>query len=141
MCQKIPVIIHNRSTYDDHFIIKQLPEEFQGQFKCLGENTEKYVTYLASIKREVANDDDDYDDDDYYYGEKKKTAGHRLSFIDSCRLMPGKSSDLVDNLSGIFNVNCKKYAERKNTKSECYYRGYGNDRLYYKCKECEKNTH
>ena len=40
--KKIPVIIHNRSTYDDHFIINQLPEEFEGQFKCLEENIKKY---------------------------------------------------------------------------------------------------
>ena len=60
--KKIPIIIHNRSKYDNHFIIKQLPEEFEGQFKCLGENREKYITYSVPIKKEVANDDD-YDDD------------------------------------------------------------------------------
>ena len=60
--KKIPIIIHNRSTYVDHFITKQLPEEFEGKFKCLGENTEKYITYSLPIKKEVANDD--YDDDD-----------------------------------------------------------------------------
>ena len=92
---KIPITIHNRSTYDDHFIIKQLPEEFEGKFKCLGENTEKYITYSLPIKKEVANDD--YDDDDN--GEKKKTAEYRLSFLDRCRLMPAKLSDLNDNLS------------------------------------------
>ena len=30
--KEIPVVAHNRSTYDDHFIIKQLAEEFHGQF-------------------------------------------------------------------------------------------------------------
>ena len=47
--KNIPIIIHNRSTYDDHFIIKQLPQEFEGKFKCLGENTEKYITYSAPM--------------------------------------------------------------------------------------------
>ena len=37
--KNIPIVIHNNSTYDDHFIIKQLPEESEGEFKCLGENT------------------------------------------------------------------------------------------------------
>ena len=60
--KKIAIIIHNRSKYNNHFIIKQLPEEFEGQFKCLGENREKYITYSVPIKKEVANDDD-YDDD------------------------------------------------------------------------------
>ena len=39
--REIPVVFHSGSTYDYHFIIKQLTEEFKGQFMCLGENTEK----------------------------------------------------------------------------------------------------
>ena len=38
--KEIPVVFHNGSTYDYHFIIKELAEEFEGQFKCLGEDTE-----------------------------------------------------------------------------------------------------
>ena len=34
---EIPVIFHNGSTYDYHFIIKELTEQFEGQFECLGE--------------------------------------------------------------------------------------------------------
>ena len=33
--------VHNGSTYDYHFVIKVLAEEFEGEFECLGENTEK----------------------------------------------------------------------------------------------------
>ena len=51
--KEIPVVIHNGSTYDCHFIIKQLAEEFEGQFECLGENTEKYITFSVSIKKEL----------------------------------------------------------------------------------------
>ena len=32
-------VFYNDSTYDYHFIIKQLGEDFKGQFECLGENT------------------------------------------------------------------------------------------------------
>ena len=39
--KEIPVVFHNVSTYHNHFIIKQLAEEFEDEFKCLGENTEK----------------------------------------------------------------------------------------------------
>ena len=35
--------IHNVSNYNYHFIIKKLVEEFEKQFTCLGENTEKYI--------------------------------------------------------------------------------------------------
>ena len=39
--KEIPVVFHNGSTYDYHFIIKELLEEFEEEFECLGENTEK----------------------------------------------------------------------------------------------------
>ena len=32
---------------------KELSEEFKKQFTCLGENTEKYITFTIPIKREV----------------------------------------------------------------------------------------
>ena len=38
--KKIPIAFQNGSTYHYYFIIKQLAEDFKGQFKCLGENTE-----------------------------------------------------------------------------------------------------
>ena len=43
--KEIPVVFHNGSTYDYHFILKQLAEEFEGEFKCFRENTEKYITF------------------------------------------------------------------------------------------------
>ena len=46
--QEIPVVFHNGSTYDYHFIIKELTKEFEGQFECLGENTEKYNFFSAN---------------------------------------------------------------------------------------------
>ena len=49
--KKIPVIFHNGSTYDYHFIIKQLAKRFEGQFKCLGENTKKCITFSVPIKK------------------------------------------------------------------------------------------
>ena len=54
--REIPVIFHNGSTYDYHFIIKQLAKEFKGNFDCLGENTEKYITFSVPITKEHDND-------------------------------------------------------------------------------------
>ena len=76
--KKIPIVFHNGLTYDYHFIIKQLAEDFIGQFECLGENTEKYITFSI-------------------YNSKKIT--YKLTFIDSYRFMRTKLSDLVNNLS------------------------------------------
>ena len=90
--KEIPVVVHNGSTYDYHFIIKHLPEAFKGQFECLGENTEKYITFSVPIKNEHDNG---------------KTTTYKLTFIDSYRFMQSKLSDLVDDLSGITNEECK----------------------------------
>ena len=38
--EKIPIVFHNRSIYDSHFIIKELAEELKQQLTCLGENTD-----------------------------------------------------------------------------------------------------
>ena len=50
---EIPVVFHNGSNYDYHFIIKELANEFEGQFECLGENTEKYKTFSIPIKKKL----------------------------------------------------------------------------------------
>ena len=45
--KKILIVSHSGSlmNYDYHFIIIVLAEEFEGQFGCLGEKTEKYITF------------------------------------------------------------------------------------------------
>ena len=48
----IPIIIHNAS-YDTHFIINQLAEEFKGELNCIGENMEKYITFFVPIKKKM----------------------------------------------------------------------------------------
>ena len=47
--KEISVVIHNSLAYDYYFIIKQLAEEFEGQFECFGENAEKYITFSVPI--------------------------------------------------------------------------------------------
>ena len=53
--KEIPIVFHNGSTYNYHFIIKQLAEEFEGGFEYLGENTEKYITFSVPLKKENDN--------------------------------------------------------------------------------------
>ena len=81
--KEIPVVFHNGSTYDYHFIIKQLAREFKGYFHCLGENTEKYITFSVPIKKVHDNDNDSDNDKDK---NKVKTITYRLKFIDLCRI-------------------------------------------------------
>ena len=94
--KEIPVVFHNGSTYNYHFIIKQLAREFKGDFECLGENTEKYITFSAPIKKEH---------------DHGKTTTYKLKFIDSCRFMQSSLSNLVDNLSEINNKKPNKFMD------------------------------
>lgn len=37
--KEIPVVLYNGLNYDFQIIIKELADEFNGQFECLDENT------------------------------------------------------------------------------------------------------
>ena len=45
--------------------------------------------------------------------------------------MQSKLSNLVDNLSVIYNKECKSYMERRKTKSECDFMVFRNNRLMF----------
>ena len=51
---EIPAVFHNHSNCDYHFIIKELANEFEGQFECLGENTEKYKYEWIGVTNQQA---------------------------------------------------------------------------------------
>ena len=122
--KNIPVVFHNGFTYDYNFIIKQLAKEFNGNFDCLGENTEKYITFPVPIYKKNDND---------------KTIIYKLNFIDSFRFMSASLSSLVDNLSEINKKECKTCMKINNIKSECRYIGFMNNRLNYECKNVTIN--
>ena len=85
-------MFHNGSIYDYHFIIKELVKEFEGNFECLGKNTEKYITFSVPIKKKIEN--------------KDLEITYKIKFIDTYRFMASSLSKLVDNLSeGITIIN------------------------------------
>ena len=84
--KEIPIAFHNGSTYDYHFIIKQLAKEFKGNFDCLGENGEKQITLSVPIKKELDND---------------KAIIYKPKFTDSYKFISTSLSSLADNLSEI----------------------------------------
>ena len=99
--KNICIVFHNGSNYDYHFIIKQLVEEFKTQFTCLGKKTEKYITFTASIEKEVTRTDK--------IGEEiQKNISYILQFIDSARFIASSLSNLANYLSeGIHKIKCK----------------------------------
>ena len=161
--KNIPVVFHNGSIYDYHFIIEQLAKESEGQFECLGENTEKYISFSVPIEKEVITgydeeddnikeeEENDSDSEEESYcnskeevvninnnNDKRKKITYKLKFIDSYTFMQSKLSNRLDNLSGIFNKECKKCHERKKIRAECKFIGFRNNRFNYRYKECNE---
>ena len=99
----IPIIIHNAS-YDTHFVINQLAEEFKGELSCIGENMEKCITFSVPVKKEC---------------DDGKTIADKLRFIDSFRFIPTSLSELVDSMSGNFHSIERKSCAESNRCEEC----------------------
>ena len=57
MPNEITVLFHNGSNYDYNFIIKELANEFERKFECIGENTKKYKTVFVAMEKQVTNID------------------------------------------------------------------------------------
>ena len=118
--KEIQIVFHNESTYDYHFIIKELVKKCDGNFECLGENTEKYITFSVPLKKKIEN--------------KNIEITYKIKFIDSYRFMSMPLSKLIDNLSeGLHNnkcLNCKSCLDYIKTK---------NEKLIFKCLNCKQN--
>ena len=115
-------MFHNGSTYDYHFIIKELDKEFKGKFECLGENTEKYITFSVPIEKGGGGGDDG------------KPIVYKIKFIDSFRFVSTSLSSLVDSLSdGLYNIKCK------DCNSFLDYMNFYDDKLVYRCFDCKTN--
>ena len=109
--KEIPVVFHHGSKYDYHFIINKLAKGIDG-ITCLGEDTEKYVSFKVPLKRD---------------GE---SLTYKLKFIDSFRYMNRSLSNLLDNLYELNKQKCLKCKEK------CKYIARKNDTLIHKCKKC-----
>ena len=119
--------MHNGPIYNYNFIIKELAEEFEGQFECLGENTEKYITFSVPIKKKITKIDKDGNDNIV-------NISYKIEFINSFRFMSSSLSSLVSNLSdGLHSDKCT------DCKSCLDYMITKDDHLIFRCFECKNN--
>ena len=90
-------------------------KEFEGNFECLGENTEKYITFSVPIKKKIEN--------------KDMKITYKIKFI----YMATSLSKLVDNLTedihGDKCVDCK---------SDLSYMKVLDEALIFRCFNCKK---
>lgn len=96
----IPVVFHNLSHYDSHFIIQKLATGFEGDISIIPLNAEKYISFTKTV-----NGTSD-----------KMTEAIKLRFIDSIRFMASS----LDYLSSLIPSDKKKIlkSECKNLDSE-----------------------
>ena len=117
--KEIPVLFHNGSAYNYHFIINELAEESEEQFECLEENAEKYITFSVPTQKGLDNG---------------KSITYKAKFIDSFRFISSSLSSLVDNLSeGLHSDKCT------DCKSCLNYMITKDDQLIFRYFEFKKN--
>ena len=74
-----------------HFIIKELLEECERQFICLGENTKKYITFPVPMKKVSKSDKKE--------NKSLKSVYYWLQFSDSAIYMASSLSNVANNLA------------------------------------------
>ena len=82
------------ASYDTHFIINQLAEEFKGELDCTGENMEKYITFFQQLRKNVVK------------VKQLHTNWGLLRVSDLCRLLYQNLLIMSGNFDG---VECKSY--------------------------------
>ena len=106
---EISICLHNGSSYDYHFIIKELPKGVDA-LVCVGENSEKYITFKAIINTDEIE--------------------FKLKFMDTFRFTFNSLDTLVNNLTEL--NKCKE------CKDECNNYVRINNTSKYSCDKCRK---
>lgn len=91
----IPIVFHNLSNYDAHFIIKAVANEIEGEVKVIPRTDQLYIAFTKTIKSTRSNDYQDF---------------VKLRFIDSLRFMASS----LDYLTSLLPAE-----KKKNLRSEC----------------------
>ena len=118
-------------------------EEFKKQFTCLGEHTEKCITFSVPTEKEVTRIERNGK-------ETMKNISYRLQFIDIARFMTRSLSILVNNLTEeIHKIKCKyghdykkcktRRIKYKNYKLLLEYKNFKRNLTKYKLLCCIKN--
>ena len=95
-------------------------KEFEDNFECIGENTEKYLTFSVPIKKKIENKDIEIT--------------YKIKFIDSFRFMATSLSKLVDNSTE--DIHGDKYVD---CKSDLSYMKVIDAALIFRSFNCKKN--
>ena len=104
------MVFYNELNYDYYFIIKELRKKIEGEFNCLGENTETSKTFSVPITKYVRRIDKNAK-------EITRTISYKLGFTDNSSLKKNSwSSAVVNYTDGIQKIKCKLDMFMKNLK-------------------------
>ena len=104
------MVFYNELNYDYYFIIKELRKKTEGEFNCLGENTETSKTFSVPITKYVRRIDKNAK-------EITRTISYKLGFTDNSSLKKNSwSSAAVNYTDGIQKIKCKLNMFMKNLK-------------------------
>ena len=127
MPNEICVVFHNRSNYDNHVIIKELANKFQGTMWMSWERNRKVQNFFLFDREDVVKVDK-------AGNENIITISDKIKFIDSAIFMVSSISNFVDNLEeGMHKIKCKDY--------DCFrkYESVKENSIKYRCLSCNKD--
>jgi len=102
----IPIVFHNLSGYDAHFIIKEIATAYEGYVDVLSITKEKYISFTKHVDSTKDNNEKNF--------QKKNSV--KLRFIDSFKFLNASLDKLVsyldkDKLKIVRSEFCKLSAE------------------------------
>ena len=110
MFPKCSLDVPNNETLSEHWAnipgilrasLEELSEEFKKHFTSLGKNTEKYISFIVPIEKQVTRIDKNE-------GEITKNTTYILQFIESAIFMASSLPNLASDLSeGVYKIKCK----------------------------------
>jgi hypothetical protein len=85
----IPVIFHNLSGYDSHFIVRQVMNAFEGDLHVIPVTDQNYVAFIKTVKASIEKDWD---------FQKISRCQIKFKFLDSFRFMASSLDKLASYL-------------------------------------------
>ena len=130
--------------------IKELAKEVKNNdIYFIAENSEKYISFsvalddietdIEQIDNDETNEESDHDksnDENDKNETDEKTISYTLKFINSFRFMSSSLDSRVNNLSEIDKKTFTKCQERNKTIQICEFIKLKENKLVYKCKNC-----
>ena len=127
---EIFVGIHNGSGYNFKLLLKKFAFHFKQDISVIAETIEKYMSFSFVIAETETDAGQVAEDDEPII----KTIKHRIRFVDTNRLLTAPLDTCVNNLSELFECNCK------DKKKQAVKLSHNDTDITSKCKTCLKRT-